>query len=291
VELKPNDRIAQRLLGLAYHEWLAQAADARTHLGRAVELDPKDPDAIVSLAEAQAAAGGVSEAIGTVKSALTRLPASDALRATQARLLVLHEEPEAALSVLQSKEFFVAESNMELIDLYRETKLSQGLLLLKKGQTTSGTVDLLDAGKLPATIAASDFERALVPKLAYYQGYAHWLRGEGEAARQLWQKIADMRGLEGEDAYFAARALDRLGQKERAKTIFDSLAAMGAREGDSRRAQARAHYLRGLGLAGKGQLEAARAALQQALRFDATLIAAKRQLIELELSRERPLTR
>jgi len=291
VELKPNDRIAQRLLGLAYHEWLAQAADARTHLGRAVELDPKDPDAIVSLAEAQAAAGGVSEAIGTVKSALTRLPANDALRATQARLLVLREEPEAALSVLQSKEFFVAESNMELIDLYRETKLSQGLLLLKKGQTTSGTVDLLDAGKLPATIAASDFERALVPKLAYYQGYAHWLRGEGEAARQLWQKIADMRGLEGEDAYFAARALDRLGQKERAKTIFDSLAAMGAREGDSRRAQARAHYLRGLGLAGKGQLEAARAALQQALRFDATLIAAKRQLIELELSRERPLTR
>lgn len=145
-----------------------------------------------------------------MRSALARLPASDALRATLARLLVLHEEPDAALSLLQSKEFFIAESNAELIDLYREAKLSQGLLLLKKGQTTSATGVLLEAGKLPGTIAASDFERSVVPKLAYYQGYAHWLRGEGEVARKVWQSIAEMSGLEGEDAYFAGRALDRL---------------------------------------------------------------------------------
>jgi hypothetical protein len=43
-----------------------------------------------------------------------------------------------------------------------------------------------------------------------------------------------------------------------------------------------------LGLACKGQTEAARAAFQQALRVDATLLAAKRQLIELDLPRERP---
>jgi len=291
VELKPNDRIAQRLLGLGYYEWLAQAADARAHLSKAVELDPKDGEAIVALAESQAAAGGVSEAIGTVKSALARLPASDALRATLARLLVLHEEPDAALSQLQSKEFFIAESNPELIDLYREAKLSQGLLLLKKGQTTSATTVLLEAGKLPGTIAASDFERSVVPKLAYYQGYAHWLRGEGEVARKVWQGIAEMSGLEDEDAYFAGRALDRLGQRERAKTIFDSLASRSPSEGEARRAQARAHYLHGLGLAGRGQTEAARAAFQQALHFDTTLIAAKRQLIELDLPRERPATR
>jgi tetratricopeptide (TPR) repeat protein len=291
VELNPNDRIAQRLLGFAYHDWLAQAADARAHLGRAVELDPKDAEAIVALAESQAGAGSVSEAIGTARSALARLPASDALRAALARLLVLHEEPDAALALLQSKDFFVAESSPELIDLYREAKLAQGLLLLKKGQTTSGTAALLDAGKLPATIAASDFESSVIPKLAYYQGLAHWLRGEGEPARQLWQKLAGMTGWVGEDAFFAARALDRLGQRERARTIFDSLAAKGAAEGDNRRARARAHFLQGLGLAGNGQGEPARAALQQALRFDATLLAAKRQLIELDLPRERPATR
>lgn len=288
VDLKPNDRITQRLLGFGYHEWLAQAADARAHLRRAVELDPQDSEAIVSLAESQAAAGGVTEAIATAKSALARLPSSDALRATLARLLVLHEEPDAALALLQSKEFFIAESNAELIDLYRETKLSQGLLLLKKGQTTSATAVLLEAGKLPGTIAASDFERPVVPKLAYYQGYSHWLRGDGEVARKVWQKIAEMSGLEGEDAYYAGRALDRLGQRERAKVIFDSLAARSSSQGETRRAQSRAHYLQGLGLAGRGQSEAARAAFQQALRFDATLIAAKRQLIELELPRERP---
>ena len=97
-----------------------------------------------------------------------------------------------------------------------------------------------------------------------------------------------MSGLEGEDAYFAGRSLDRLGQRERAKAIFDSLAARSSSEGETRRTQARAHYLRGLGLAGRGQSEAARAAFQQALRFDTTLVAAKRQLIELELPRERP---
>ncbi|MGH9649643.1 MAG: tetratricopeptide repeat protein, partial [Terriglobales bacterium] len=243
VDIKPNDRVTQRLLGFANHEWLGQPADARAHLNRAVELEPKDAEAIVALAESQAAAGSISEAIGTLKAALARLPASDALRAMLARLLVVHEEPDAALSVLQSKEFFIAESNAELVDLYRETKLSQGLLLLRKGQTTTGSAVLLEAGKLPATIAASDFERVLVPKLAYYQGLAHWLRGEGETARLLWQKTAQMVGLEGEDAYFQGRALDRLGQREQAKAIFDSLAAKSTREGESLRAQAHTHYL------------------------------------------------
>ncbi|MFB3923745.1 MAG: DUF5107 domain-containing protein [Terriglobia bacterium] len=288
VELKPSDRIAQRLLGFGYYEWLAQAADARSHLSRAVELDPKDSEAVVALAESQAAAGAVSEGIGTAKSALGRLPANDALRATLARLLILHEEPEAALAILQSKEFFVAESNPQLIDLYRETKLSQGLLLLRKGQTTSATSVLLEAGRLPGTIAASDFERAVVPKLAYYQGYAHWLRGDGETARKLWRSIAEMKGLEDEDAYFGARAFERLGERARARAIFESLAARSPSEGDTRRAQARAHYLRGLGMVGRGQTEAARSAFQQALRFDAALVAAKRMLIELELPRERP---
>ena len=288
VELNPNDRIAQRLLGFAYHDWLAQAADARAHLSRAVQMDPNDAEAVIALAESQAGGGSVSEALGTARTALARLPANGALRAALARLLVLHEEPDAALSLLQSKDFLIAESSPELIDLYREAKLAQGLLLLKKGQTTSGTAALLDAGKLPATIAASDFEPPVIPKLAYYQGLAHWLRGEGEAARQAWQELAGATSGVGEDAFFAGRALDRLGQRERAKVIFDSLAARGPSEGEIRRDRARAHFLRGLGLACKGQTEAARAAFQQALRVDATLLAAKRQLIELDLPRERP---
>jgi len=227
-----------------------------------------------------------------------------------------------AIQILSSRKFAVAEgSNLNVVDQWMNAYLLRGRKNIDSRRYKEALADFQKAVQIPANIPTESVTLGgRSAEIAYLTGVAYEGMGDKQSAMQSYTKgsapaeAAPSRrpgmgagALSGSpESYYQALCLQKLGQSDKAKTIFQSLVDSGLKavqeqtsEGGStfgvaagspsagRRAQsprarlASAHYLTGLGYLGLNDQQRARQSLTQALQASPDLLGARTTLATL----------
>ncbi len=278
--------VLQRNLGLAYARVRGDYPQAIACLEQAIALDPSDPRFYLELDELGERAGkSPAERLAFLKKNQARVDRRDDLLSRQAELYVATGNYDRALEILENHHFHLWEGGGAIHGVFADAHLYRGQLLLEQGKTDQALREFRRALDYPRNLevgrpadggseaeawyliglalekqgqaaqARAAFERALAgeqppSRVSFRQGLAGLKLGRGEQADQLFAALvtAGRRQLE-----------DREGT--------DFFAKFGERQTPAQRAAA-AHYLVGLGLAGQGKDQEARAEFKSALGQD-----------------------
>jgi tetratricopeptide (TPR) repeat protein len=131
-------------------------------------------------------------------------------------------------------------------------------------------------------------------EISYWNGIAYEDLGDKAKAAEAWNQAASRGGAGGAQSYYLALCLQKLGQNDRAKTLFQALvdssqspASGGGRGGrgapqSPRARSANAHYLAGLGYLGLDNPAKAKAELVAAVQDSPDLLGARITLATLK---------
>ena len=218
-----------------------------------------------------------------------------------------------AIEILSSRKFAVAEgSNLNVVDQWMNAYLLRGRKNIDARRYKEALADFQTAVQVPANIPTENVTLGgRSAEIAYLTGVAYEGMGDKQSAMQSYTKgsappeSAPFRrpGM-GADAmpgspepYYQALCLQKLGQPDQAKAIFQGLVDSGlkavqqqtagsplaapsaGRRAPSPRARlASAHYLSGLGYLGLNDQQKAKQALTQALQASPDLLGARTAL-------------
>jgi tetratricopeptide (TPR) repeat protein len=215
-----------------------------------------------------------------------------------------------ALKLLSSRKFYIWEgASISAHDWYVDAHLLRGHKLLAAGKPAEALKDYAAALEYPVNLGVGKpygGDRSAV--MYYYMGAAYEASGDAANAKEYYRKAAAetggirrrrrMRADAGDLAFYRALALQKLGEKEQASGIFQSLvtsgeemlakgasvddfAKFGARTSKNVE-QAGAHYLIGLGQMGLGKTQQAKAEFEQAVKLDVNQMWAAYELAALK---------
>jgi tetratricopeptide (TPR) repeat protein len=315
--LNPNFSIAWRNLAQAFAHKPDDASRAKaiTFLEKAVALPDALPTQFAELDELYEAAGTpVEKRLGLLERNQTIAIQKDEGRARLAGLKIISGGADQAIVLLEGRTFSVWEgvTAYNTGELWMNAHLARGLKSFDDKDYHAALADFEAAAKFPANLRANDQTAAAhQAEINYRIGCAHEALGELEPARAAWSLAAtnsapENRGparrggnaLAGRaSGYFQALALRKLGQNDRAETIFRELIAAGesapapasdspeaqSDEGLSARARtATTNYIAGLGHVGLGETEKAREDFTAALTASPDHFGAKIALEQLD---------
>ena len=209
-------------------------------------------------------------------------------------LKIFAGKSDEAIALLQGRTFSVWEGGTRYNtgEAWANAHLVRGLQRSAAKQSADALADLDAALTYPANLRATDAfaNPARQAEVDYWRGCAHEALGQREQARQLWTEIAaalpPATGLRvglnpfltrGVQHYYQALARQKLGSADGVEAVFRELVASGAAvetpdpalpaalRPSPRMRTATAHYLAGLGDAGLGEKEKARAEFTAAL--------------------------
>jgi tetratricopeptide (TPR) repeat protein len=291
--LEPTFAMVHRNLGWAAARAGTDLRHAIRYYERAVAADASEPVYFYELDRLYEAANTPAAARLTLLEAhKDTIAARDDATARLVGLYVLQGRYDDALNILRGRTFHTWEGGTRFLvhSQYVDAHLRRGRERLAAGRHAEALADFEAALEYPPNLGAGRPERGgRAGEALYLAGLAHEALGRASAARQAWLRAAadvpSVAAPGGREArppqYFAARALERLGDTARARAIFGALVSTGRRElsaappqdffakfgerpaGASR--QADAHYLLGLGLRGLGREQEAREAFTRAL--------------------------
>jgi tetratricopeptide (TPR) repeat protein len=247
----------------------------------------------------------------------------DDVIAREINLEILAGKPDAAIQLLQSRFFRAWEGGLSfsLADSWINANLERGRQHMAAKQFTQALADYQAALQIPSNLdeATRDVSDRKA-EILYCIGTAYQAMGDSGKARQSWTEAAsaplnaaepgagepqytghfsngDIGGLsagvhvEQAALYYQALALEKLGQPDRARTIFTQLVDTGneelGRSSESKtpvqsnvqhRRNADAHYVAGLGQLGLNHQEQARQEFSLALKASPDHYAATRAL-------------
>jgi tetratricopeptide (TPR) repeat protein len=301
VALDPNLSIAWRNLAqaVAHKSDDASRAKAIGYLEKAVAQSDALPTQFAELDALYAAAGTpVEKRLALLKQNRNIVVQKDEGRARLISLELISGEVNRAIALLKSRTFNVWEgaTAYNTGELWAQAHLARGLKQYAEKNYNGALGDFLLAPKFPPNLRAN--EQAVSShqsELSYWSGCAYEMLGDMTQARKAWSQAtnspAERRGpgrrggnplANRASSYFQALALRKLGQNDRADATFRDLLAAGeaalsqaderaeGQAGDTtppRVRTATANYIAGLGHAGLGETEKARA------NFDAALIS------------------
>jgi tetratricopeptide (TPR) repeat protein len=180
-----------------------------------------------------------------------------------------------AIQLLQSRTFNIWEGGTRFNTgyLWTDAHVARGLARLKAGQPRAALADLQLASQYPDNLRAYD-DGSRATEVGYWIGRAHEALGERTQAAATWQRAADapfVTARRNSDVatadetfrhatqrYHQALALRSLGRKDEADKILRGLVQTGTADAPQR-------YATGLGHAGLGEKEQARAQLTATL--------------------------
>jgi tetratricopeptide (TPR) repeat protein len=190
-------------------------------------------------------------------------------------LKVFNGNIEESISLLRSRTFNIWEGGTKFNTgyLWTDAHLARGIARLKAGQAREALADFQLAIQYPDNLRAYD-DGSRITETGYWTGRAHEALGDRTQAADFWQRAADAKfstgrrntDVESPDEafrhathdYHRALALRALGQKDEADKIMRALSQSGAAETPQR-------YATGLGHAGLGEKDQARAQLTATL--------------------------
>jgi tetratricopeptide (TPR) repeat protein len=300
VSLAPNFSIAWRNLAqpFAHKSDDASRAKAIGYLEKAVALPDALSTQFAELDGLYAAAGApVEKRLTLLKRNQKLVLQKDEGRARLIGLEVCSGEFDDAIALLQDRTFNVWEgaTAYNTGELWAQAHLARGLKHFAVKDYRDALADFAVASKFPVNLRANEQGVASHQvELAWWTACAHEALGEMTRAREAWSQAAtnspaERRGpgrrggnplANRAQAYFQALALRKLGQNDRAEAALRDLVAAGEgalaatdesaekQPGDGlspRVRTATANYISGLGHAGLGETEKARANFNAAL--------------------------
>ena len=211
-------------------------------------------------------------------------------------LMIAVGKTDEAIGLLSGRKFAIAEgTNINVVEQWINAHIVRGRRYLGAGRPQEALSDFIAAGSIPPNIPTENVTTdARSAEIAFWKGAAYdgmadhdrsvasWKEGASAEAPARRRLDAD-HGLpsDGDQVYYRALCLQKLGQDEKARELFQRLIAPGQRdlsEEQGRAKQSRAatsHYLAGLGYLGLNEREKAREELTQALETWPDLLGAR----------------
>jgi len=300
--LDPNFPIVWRNLAQpwSHKDDDASRAKAIGYLEKAVSLDDHYADHYAELdALYQAASAPVEKRLALLEKHQPIVVQKDEGLAALISLKTFAGKPDEAITLLEGRTFSLWEGGTRFNtgEAWADAHLVRGLQRFNAKRFSDALVDFEAALKPPANLRAEQPGGSQQVELAYWIGCANEALGNPETAQQSWLAATVTNAPENRRGnqlfahaahYFRALALQKLGQNEKAKPIFQELvdagtAALKPAADDTTSAvsqpanlrTATAHYLRGLGQAGLGEKEKAQAEFNAALMAQPDHLGAK----------------
>jgi len=229
----------------------------------------------------------------------------DAL-AREISLKVVVGKYDDAIRLMTGRRFSVWEGgSLHVADDWTDAHLLRGHQHRVAGRYREALRDYETALAVPDNLPAERrFGGSREAEVCYWIGVAWEALGEPQKAREFWQKAAAVEmparagGALAAQSYYRARALEKLGQAQQAREIFEDLvrsatqtlqqtaaeidffASFGEQQSQRSRLAA-AHYMKGLGRLGLAEADQARQEFEAALRYMPDHLGARTQLAEL----------
>jgi tetratricopeptide (TPR) repeat protein len=202
-----------------------------------------------------------------------------------------------AIRMMTGRHFAVAEgANLNVSEHWTDAHILRARKYIQQKRYQDALLDLLAAVNIPANLplgAAGFGAGARSAEVAWWTGVAYEGLGDRQKALDCWNRASH--GTAGNaQLYYQAMALEKLGEADKAKTIFTGLVESGkasleqrspapqsGRGGRGSRSQtprartANAHYLAGLGYLGLNETAQAKAELRQAIEISPDLVGAR----------------
>lgn len=293
-ELDPNFPMSWRNLAQAWShkDGDANRAKAIAALEKAVALGDKYPEQFAELDQLYQAAGTpVEKRLALLEQHQAAVVKKDEGLAALIGLKTFTGKTDEAIALLQGRTFSLWEGGTRFNtgEAWADAHLVRGLQRFNAKQFTDALADFNAALKPPANLRAEQPGGTHRAELNYWIGCADEALGNSAQARESWTAATvtnapapgNRRGNQlaaRAGRYFQALAFQKLGQGEKAGPIFQSLVDAGTSALNSTNADAApfvqqpanvrtalAHYVTGLGDAGLGDKEKARAEFTAAL--------------------------
>jgi len=285
-------------------------AKAISYLEKAVALDDNYPAHYAELDQLYQAAGApVEKRLALLEQHQPTVVKKDEGLAALIGLKTFVGKPDEAIALLEGRTFSLWEGGTRFNtgEAWADAHLVRGLQRFSAKQFREALADFDAALKPPANLRAEQRGGTHQSELAYWIGCANESLGNREQARQSWTTATitnapaagNRRGnplAARASRYFQALAFQKLGQNGKAEAIFhelvdagtaalksagDDMASFSTQPANSRTATA--HYITGLGHAGLGEREKARAEFSAALEASPDHLGAKIALEQLNL--------
>jgi len=216
----------------------------------------------------------------------------------EAKLHVQLGHYDKTIEIAKSFHFRRWEGGANVHAAYVDANLLRGLELFKAKDYAKALPFMEEAATFPVNMeAAEDFAGGRTCEVYYRIGTVHEAMGNTAKAKEYYEKaVAERQYYDDLDVshYYRGLALAKLGQAAEARKLFDRLitqeeidlrnietstglsffAKFGERDTPEVR-KARAHYLIGLGRAGRGEIAAARAEFEKAARLNVNHVWAR----------------
>ena len=295
-ELDPDFPIVHRNLALAYARSY-RFDEAIASMERAVAGSPQYAIHFYELDEMYEAAGrSPEERLALLEANHDVVSGRDDALSREIALKIFTVSADEAIELMQGRQFNVWEggARFKVQDLWTDAQLQRGHALLRAGRNDEALAAYRQALEFPENLQSS---RARTggrnDEVNYWIGVAQDARGDAQRAQEYWRAAAEG-SSRGAQSFFRAMALRRLGDDARAEGICEELIETGVRalmrggevdvfakfggQASERRRVADAWYLRGLGLLGLNNRDAAREAFGRALQAAPDHLGAKTAL-------------
>ena len=290
--LDPSFPIVHRNLAVAYSHRKDGIDRAIGSLEKAVSLEPKYPLHFFELDELYEAAGvAPGKRLALLEQNHNVVAGRDDAVAREVALKVAMGKYDDAIHLMTGRRFSVWEGgNLNVADDWTNAHLLRGQQAFAARRYEQALADFQAATRIPDNLP-SERIGGREAEAAYWIGRVHEATGNQEQARQSWMKAASAEGrrfpLNGVQLYHKALALQKLGQSDKAKEIFQGLVKSAGEEWQpseqrSRARLAQARFVAGLGYLGLGDKEKARQELARALEINPAHAGAKATLASLE---------
>jgi tetratricopeptide (TPR) repeat protein len=290
--LDPSFPIVQRNLAVAYSHRKDGIERALASLEKAVSLEPKYPLHFFELDELYEGAGiAPGKRLALLEQNHNVVAGRDDALAREVALKVVMGKYDDAIHLMTGRRFSVWEGgNLNVADDWTNAHLLRGQQLFAARRHEQALADFQAATRIPDNLPSERIGGGEA-EAAYWIGRVHEAMGNQEQARQFWMKAAAAEGrrfpLNGVQLYHKALALQKLGQSDKAKEIFQGLVKSGSAElqPSEQRPRARlgqAHFVAGLGYLRLGDKEKAKQEFIRALEIHPAHAGAKATLARLE---------
>jgi tetratricopeptide (TPR) repeat protein len=320
--IDPSFSIVHRNLATAYahQKPTGDLNRAIAELEKAVTLEPKYAIHFAELDELYEQAGTpIEKRLPLFEKNQDVVAQRDDAQNRAVALKVAAGKYDDAIKMMTGRKFAVAEgANLNVSDQWTNAHILRGQQNIAAQRYKEALVDLQTAVTVPDNLPSrwSGGGGARSAEIAYLTGLAYEGLGDRAKATESWNRAAAQgqsgggrRGgmggggpvtAGGSQSYYQALCLEKLGQADKAKTIFQSLvdsgqlalkqaapaeAGLGGRGGagqSPRLRSANAHYMIGLGYLGLGDVAKAKAELAQAVEISPDLLGARTALAAMK---------
>ncbi len=276
--------VLYRNLGVYARQVQNDPASAATYYASAIKQAPQDFRLYVDLDELYTQLGKTGERKKLFASAPPEVLGQNAIRNRRVLLDVQDRHYDEALNVLRGYNFKAAEGGRISHELYVLANVQKGRAAFAAGQYGAAEGSFRAALEYPANLPVGKPEHPQDQEVLYWLGQALNKQGQKAAAEKAWQQAVngmhsagegeEYLGGGGASSFYAALALERLGQTEEASRILDRLAGKPAAGHKS----AAAYYLAGLVANYRKQDGQASSDFRRALELDPGLWQARIEL-------------